>query len=62
MHTPIHWANPHNLELIKQKKDAERLDTSQTMPYLNETKRSRTRWIDILNRALGSRLKPNFEL
>lgn len=59
MYTPINWANPNNLELIKEKREAERLKTSRINETVNDKKRMKTTLFDSLTRVFAFRLKPN---
>lgn len=62
MYTPINWANPNNLDLIKEKREAERLENPQMNETINNKKTIKTKLIDTLNRAFAFRLKPSLEI
>lgn len=62
MYTPINWANPNNLELIKEKRKAERIETPQTNETVYGKSGFKAKIMDSLNRAFTFRLKPKFEM
>jgi len=62
MYTPINWANPDNLKLITQKKEANRLETFHVSEKKPKKIPIKTKLIDTLNQVFGLRLKPIFEM
>ncbi|MBS3739063.1 hypothetical protein [Mesohalobacter halotolerans] len=62
MNTPMMWANPNNLDLINDKREIERLKNHKIDKTVKQKNATKTKLIDILNKAFALRLKPNFEI
>lgn len=56
------WANPNNLDLINDKREIERLENHKIDKTVKQKKATKTKLMDILNKAFALRLKPNFEI
>lgn len=62
MYTPINWASPYNLKLIKEKREAERLENPHMNEAITDKKTIKTKLNDTLNRIITFRLKPSLEI
>ncbi len=62
MYTPINWANPNKLEIIKEKRDLERSNKPQISEVIRQKKEIKTKWFDTLNRVFAFKLKPTFDI
>lgn len=62
MYTPINWANPDNLKLIKQRKEAEHVEHPHIDEMASCKKGMKSKLIEGMTRVFAFRLKPNFEM
>jgi len=60
MYTPINWASPNNLEIIKEKRDIARLNDSHANEVMHKKKEIKTKCFDTLNRVFAFRQNPIF--
>lgn len=62
MYTPINWANPNNLEIIKEKRAAERINHPPTIEAVRQRKETKPKRFEALNRLFTVKLKPIFDI
>jgi len=62
MYTPINWASPNNLKLIKEKRATERIEKPHADEVTDTKKGIKTKWIDTFIRTFTFRLKPSLEI
>lgn len=60
MYTPITWANPNNLMLIKEKRQNESLENLQVKKAMHQKKAIKTKLMDALNKSFPTKWKPSF--
>ena len=60
MYTPINWASPKNLEVIKDKKNAEQLNPNQMEDTAKEPENNKTRFFDMLYKTFAIKRVFNF--